>query len=59
MPLDPPQHYANDPDDRQTPAPAITHDPPSLPASPLPKRTKIIDEEKGAPAAAASSRLGE
>ncbi|KAF2836581.1 dUTP diphosphatase [Patellaria atrata CBS 101060] len=30
-------------EETSTPAPAITHEPPSLPSSPLPKRTKIID----------------
>ncbi len=31
------------PTEAATPAPNIIHDPPSQPASPLPKRTKVLD----------------
>ena len=37
------KHFQTMSDGTSTPAPAPAHEPPSLPSSPLPKRTKIID----------------
>ncbi|KAF1986206.1 dUTPase-domain-containing protein, partial [Aulographum hederae CBS 113979] len=38
--------------------PAIAHEPPSLPASPLPKRTKVIDPVSAVPTSIANGSRG-